>query len=70
MGRWKALVEDVADGNTRMQFYDITTDVREENDLAAEYPEVVAAMWSAIQKSHTKSDNPLFQLDIKYPTIE
>ena len=70
MGRWKALVEDVADGNTRMQLYDITTDVREENDLASEYPEVVAAMWQAIKESHTDANNPLFQLDIKYPTIE
>lgn len=67
MGRWKALVEDVADGNTRMQLYDITTDVREENDLAADYPKVVAAMWQAIKESHTDANNPLFQLDIKYP---
>ena len=67
MGRWKALVEDVADGNTRMQLYDITSDVREENDLAADYPKVVAAMWQAIKESHTDANNPLFQLDVKYP---
>ncbi|MBQ7311034.1 MAG: arylsulfatase [Alistipes sp.] len=67
MGRWKALVEDVADGNTQMQLYDITTDVREETDLAADYPEVVASMWRAIKESHTDVENPLFRLDIKYP---
>lgn len=70
MGRWKALVEDVADGNTQMQLYDITTDVREETDLAAEYPEVIAAMWRAIKESHTDVENPLFRLDIKYPELE
>lgn len=70
MGRWKALVEDVADGNTQMQLYDITTDVREETDLAADYPEVVASMWRAIKESHTDVENPLFRLDIKYPELE
>ena len=67
MGRWKGLVEDVADGNTRMQLYDITTDVREEHDLAAEYPEVVAAMWRAIKESHSDVENPRFKLNITYP---
>jgi len=70
MGRWKALVEDVADGNTQMQLYDITTDVCEETDLAADYPEVVASMWRAIKESHTDVENPLFRLDIKYPELE
>ena len=67
MGRWKALVEDVADGNTTMQLFDITADPREENNLAAEHPEVVATMWRAVKQSHTDIDNPLFKLDIKYP---
>jgi arylsulfatase len=67
MGRWKGLVEDVADGNTRMQLYDITTDVREEHDLAAEHPEVVAAMWRAIKESHSDVENPRFKLNITYP---
>jgi arylsulfatase len=70
MGRWKALVEDAADGNTRMQLYDIVTDVREERDVAAENPQIVAAMWQAIQQSHTDVENPLFRLEIKYPPLK
>lgn len=70
MGRWKGLVEDVADGNTRMQLYDIVTDVREERDVAAENPQIVAAMWQAIQQSHTDVENPLFRLEIKYPPLK
>ncbi|MBQ9138702.1 MAG: arylsulfatase [Alistipes sp.] len=67
MGRWKGLVEDVADGNTKMQLYDITSDPREEHDLAVENPEIVAAMWRAIAQSHTEIENPLFRLNIEYP---
>ena len=67
MGRWKGLVEDVADGNTQMQLYDITVDKREEHNLATEHPEVVAAIWRAIKQSHSEAQNPLFKLDIKYP---
>jgi arylsulfatase len=50
-----------------MQLYDITTDVREEHDLAAEHPEVVAAMWRAIKESHSDVENPRFKLNITYP---
>lgn len=67
MGPWKGLVEDVADGNTKMQLYKITEDPREECDVADQHPDIVADMWRAIRESHTPSDNPLFQLDIRYP---
>lgn len=53
-----------------MQLYDITTDVREERDVAAENPQIVAAMWQAIQQSHTDVENPLFRLEIKYPPLK
>jgi arylsulfatase len=67
MGQWKGLVESVADGCTDMQLYDIKADPREQNNVAQQHPEVVAAMWRAIKQSHTKSDHPLFNLDITFP---
>ncbi len=67
MGRWKGLVEDVADGCTKMQLYDIEDDKREERDVAAEHPDIVADMWQAIYASHTPASNPLFQLNVCYP---
>jgi arylsulfatase len=67
MGRWKALVTDVADGNMQMQLFDINSDPREEHNLAAEHPDVVKAMWQAVRESHTESDHPLFRLEISYP---
>lgn len=67
MGRWKGLVEGVADGCVDMQLYDINSDVREEKNLASDYPDVVAKMWQAVKESHTDIENPLFRLDISYP---
>ena len=67
MDRWKGLVTDVADGNTTMQLFDIESDPREERDVAAEYPKIVAAMWQAVKESHTEAEHPLFKLDISYP---
>ena len=67
MGCWKGLVTDVAAGNTIMQLFDIESDPREERDVAAEYPEIVAAMWQAVKESHTEAEHPLFKLDISYP---
>ena len=68
MGEWKGLVVDVADGNTQMQLFNIKNDPREEHNLAAQNPEVIAAMWRAIEESHEDIENPLFKLNITYPT--
>lgn len=67
MGQWKGLVEDVADGCTKMQLYLIEDDPREEHDVAAEHPDIVRDMWQAIYNEHTPIDHPLFRLDIRYP---
>ena len=67
MGEWKALVENVADGNTKMQLYKITEDAREERDVAESHPDIVARMWEAIRESHTPNDNPRFNMNIVYP---
>ena len=68
MGEWKGLVVDVADGNTQMQLFNIKNDPREEHNLAAQNPEIIAAMWRAIEESHEDIENPLFKLNITYPT--
>ena len=70
MGDWKGLVVDVADGSTDMMLYNVKLDPREESNLAAENPELVAKMWQAVKESHADIENPLFKLDITYPTAK
>lgn len=63
-GRWKGLLRKVNEGNTSLELFDITTDVREEHDVAAQHPEIVERMWRYIREAHTEPENPLFRMTI------
>ncbi len=65
-GKWKGLLRDVKSGNDRIELFDISTDLREEHDLAAEHPEIVEKMRQFIRESHTEPENPLFMMDIPF----
>ena len=69
MGEWKGLLQKAGKGNNVMELYNLAEDPRESKDLAAEHPDIVAAMWDAVRESHEKCaiDNPKFNLKIKYP---
>ena len=51
MGDWKLVVL-----NGNCQLYDLATDLHEDNDLAAQYPEVVEEMKEILLREHTHSD--------------
>ena len=51
MGDWKLVVQN---GNCRL--YDLATDLHEDNNLAAQYPDVVAKMKEILLREHTHSD--------------
>lgn len=54
-GDWKAVKYDVRD-NGKMELYNLKDDVSEENDLADEYPDIVAELDSLMKCSRTESD--------------
>ena len=56
MGDWKLVVQS---GNCRL--YDLATDLHEDNDIAAQYPEVVKQMKEILLREHTQSDIQKFQ---------
>jgi arylsulfatase A-like enzyme len=56
MGDWKLVVRS---GNCEL--YDLATDLHEDNNLAAQYPEVVAKMKEILLREHTESDIPKFR---------
>ena len=51
MGDWKLVVQ-----NGNCQLYDLVNDTHEDNNLAAQYPEVVAKMKEILLREHTHSD--------------
>lgn len=57
MGDWKLVVNR---GQTYL--YDLSTDIHEDNNVAAQHPDVVARMVNIIYREHV--DNPLFRVTL------
>ncbi|MDY4459869.1 MAG: arylsulfatase [Alloprevotella sp.] len=57
MGDWKLVVKN---GNCKL--FDLATDLHEDNDLAAQYPEIVNQMKEIIRQEHV--DSPLFRVTL------
>ena len=51
MGNWKMVVKQ---GNCKL--FDLATDLHEDNDVAAQHPEVVAKMKAILKSQHTNSN--------------
>ena len=57
MGDWKLVVKGGVP-----QLYDLSTDIHEDHDLAAQHPDLVAQMVDIILREHT--DSPMFQVTL------
>lgn len=55
-GNWKLVVK-----NGQCQLYDLATDLHEDNDLAAKYPEIVRELVEIIHREHTEPSVNLFK---------
>lgn len=62
MDNWKAIRKNIRDGNLEIELYNLNTDIREETNLAEQYPELIIKMDSIMKLSHMKSENPRFHL--------
>ncbi len=61
-GKWKAIRKDMQKGNLSIELYDLTEDIREENNLAADFPDVVIEMEAIMTREHTISPFERFRL--------
>ena len=59
MGDWKLVVER---GNCRL--YDLSKDLHEDHDVAAQHPDVVKQMVDIIYKEHTAPSVPEFKVTL------
>ncbi len=41
LGKWKGILTNIRKGNTRIQLYNLENDIREEHDVATQYPNMV-----------------------------
>ena len=61
MGKWKGIIDNIRKGNSTMKLYDLEKDLREEHDVAGEYPEIVRKLTKLMEESHTEPENPKFR---------
>ncbi|MDD4646109.1 MAG: N-acetylgalactosamine-6-sulfatase, partial [Bacteroidales bacterium] len=62
LGAWKGIRENIQKGNTSIQLFNLTDDIMEQKNVAAQYPEVINQIRRIMEKEHRKSEFKLFQL--------
>ncbi|MEL6925202.1 MAG: arylsulfatase, partial [Bacteroidota bacterium] len=62
MGNWKGIRKNVLEGNTTIELYDLSTDLQEQNDVAAAHPEVVRQIETIMQREHQPASLERFKM--------
>lgn len=65
MGKWKAIRKNIFDGNLDIELYDLGNDIKEQDNLAAQHPDIVQQMEAIMQREHLPAVNEKF----KFPQL-
>jgi hypothetical protein len=66
MGKWKGLILNIRkEGEDKMMLFDLEKDLREQKDVAAEYPEVIAQMRAKMNEAHEEPIIKRFEIKKK-----
>jgi arylsulfatase len=63
MGKWKGIRRNMFEGNLEIELYDLSEDLDESNNLAAENPDVVARIEMIMRKEHRSSSIDRFKFE-------
>jgi arylsulfatase A len=65
MGKWKGVRQRLAQGRTKIELFDLSTDPAENNDVSGKHPGVVTRIAAIMAKEHTTSEVfPLQSVDV------
>ena len=64
MDNWKGIKKNLFKGSTPLALYDLTTDPKEQNDLAAKYPEIVQKIENFMDQAHTTPKQEKFRIPV------
>ena len=62
LGKWKGIRKNIFDGNLTIELYDLESDIQEQNNLAAQYIDVVEEIEMILKKEHTPSTLDRFKI--------
>lgn len=63
MGNWKGIRQHIFDGNTGIELYDLQNDPQEQNNVAAEHPDVVEQIKSIMTTAHRPAELDRFKME-------
>ena len=64
MGNLKALRKNMHQGNLEWELYDLDQDPKEENDISASHPDVIARVEEIVARERTVSPNERFRFSV------
>ena len=62
IGDYKAILKDIKKGNKQIELYNLSIDLKEQNDISSEYPDIVRYFENIIKKEHVRSDIERFEM--------
>ncbi len=63
MGKWKAVRMDIKKGNMDIELFDLENDIREQNNIAGKYPDIVKQIEQIMKSAHTTPDVASFRME-------
>lgn len=63
MGQWKGIRKGIFNGNLEIELYDLNTDITEEQDVAAQHPEIVAQIKEIMKTAHRPAELDRFKME-------
>ncbi|MFV0248454.1 MAG: arylsulfatase [Tenacibaculum sp.] len=60
MGKWKMIWDNIKKGNKQVKLFNLENDVKEENNIAYEHPEIVKEFFKIVKKEHKTPNNKTF----------
>jgi arylsulfatase A-like enzyme len=64
MGKWKAVITEMHKGNTHIQLFNLEKDLKEENDVSTENPEIVAKIAKILKENHRQAEIKRFRIKV------
>lgn len=62
VGDWKGIRNNVKSGNKAIELYDLKTDIKEQNNIAAAHPDIVKRISDIMDREHITASYPSFRV--------
>ena len=61
MGKWKGIRKNIFDGNMKIELYNLEEDIKEENDLSKQHPEIIKEIENIMLQEHKTAELDRFK---------